>query len=733
MLLSSLALFAGAVLPAVVPPALGCYFVHQEDLDPSTARAYLDLVAAHSGFTHLTTSMRIPKGELTDEFIHEAIRGIAEYAATLHIGIVMDLDVRLAREAFRREHPNELQEMLRIREKPRQPDGDTLFEIAAETPSDHYTFQAIPYVPVASRLVRAYAFTRTPQGIDMNSLVDITAACRIEEQGKNTIRIAVPDKATERPAVCVCVAFAHLTPDVFAEHLLDYQRGLLRRYAEVKLAGACKDEWGFPPCFDGTPKHDDFWYSEAMAGAYRTIADRDLVRDCVAVYAGSDEAERQGAINRFLKLVRDRNAAIEQDFYLATKEVFGADAMVATHPTWYPHPDRREYKKNGLDWWAARRDYAQTDEVTPFCVRTALAKKWNNTVWYNMYYSSKKHDYETSLWSHALAGGRVNFHPIYPCEAPPGWNMSELYTGGLMRGTARVRLLDFIQPTPLDCPVAVIFGHACAMNWAGPAYEDVGLGLADALWREGYYADLIPASEIGPGGLTFDGSAIRYGTQTYRAAIMYHPEFEPPSTAAFLNEAAKGGTRLFRVGDWTRGFDGTPFAGDAALPSSMVACADAPTCAREVIAALAGSFQPETPATDTMGWEAKNASPPASGHCHLLDGTRLVLAGEHDPAGDPIQATLDVDGHEVVFDAVGVAAVRLDSQGVVQAVAAGGLRHFKAGSLELRLDTPVDVALWRDADGTFHGVINGKAPLEAALESLTHDWVRLREPEPLEK
>ena len=36
---------------------------------------------------------------------------------------------------------------------------------------------------------------------------------------------------------------------------------------DVPLAGACKDEWGFPGRFD--PGTDDLYFSQAMAVAYR--------------------------------------------------------------------------------------------------------------------------------------------------------------------------------------------------------------------------------------------------------------------------------------------------------------------------------------------------------------------------------------------------------------------------------------------------------------------------------
>jgi hypothetical protein len=479
-----------------------------------------------------------------------------------------------------------------------------------------------------------------------------------------------------------------------------------------------------------------------MAAAYRARTGRDLIRDCLLMYAGETgrQADRQGAVNHFMEMNRQRNVEIEGDFYLAVKEVFGPEAMVATHPTWYPFCDRREFKKNGLDWWAARRDYAQTDEVTPFCVRTALAKKWNQSVWYNMFYAPEKREYETAIWSHALAGGRVNFHPLYPLKEAPGWSMTDLFTGDLMRGEARIRLLNFISPAPLDCRVAVVFGHAGAMNWAGPAYEDCGLGVVDPLWRAGYYADLIPSSEIESGALKIDGGYVAYGTQRYDVVVLYHPEFEKPVTGEFFRKAAETKTALCRVGEWTRDFDGKPFDGNAVLPPGMRAYSDGKACVDGVLEVISNKARAETPAIDVDCWNSKIVQPPRGGHCRLVDGTRLVLAGQNDPAGDPIQTTLDIDGHKVTFDAVGVAAVRLAADGSLAAMAAGGLKHFDCvrfgnrGDKVIDLAEPLDLALWRDSAGAFHGVIedNGGA-IPQSLTALTNDWHRLSPPVPLHK
>jgi len=496
-----------------------------------------------------------------------------------------------------------------------------------------------------------------------------------------------------------------------------------------------KDEWGFPPCFDGfdgCPEKNDFWYSEARAAAYAArTGGRNLVEDCFLMYLGEPgrERERIAAINHFRAMSLERNSAIEDHYYRLTKEFFGPDAYVVTHPTWMPYPGTAEFKKNGLDWWAATRDFAQTDEGTPYCVRTALAKKWGGPIWVNQYYARTAGDYEQEVWSHALGGGRINYHPLYPYD---GDGYGDLLSSPAMRAEARVRLLNHISRSPVDCPVAVLFGHTCAMNWAGPAYDDVGLELTDRLWREGFYADLVPTSEVGSGALRVDASGrVAYGAQAYEAVVLYHPEFEEMETARFLGQAADGPTALFRVGEWTRGFEGNAFDGNGALPPSMAVSADADACADAVLALLRDrGVIAHSPATWATQWNPAmaTAAPTQAGHLRLLDGTRIVLAGAENPEGDPIHTDFGIASAGVRMEAAGVAAVRLAKDGGVDAFAAGGLTRFHAPGIDITLARPLDVAVWRDGEGV-HGVCEGDVDeLPAALSALASDWTPLRMP-----
>ncbi len=695
------------------------------------------MLGRHANYNLLTTTIRAPNKEVTDKAVHDQIQEAVLHARRLGMEIAMDLDVRLARAAFQKAYPDELQEMLRLREIALPDAGEAMAKIASEHLSDHYTFRATPYVALAGRLVRVYSYLRGPEGIEPDSLQDITAGCAVKTAGAKEVAVAVPcGPQTRGRHACAMVAFTHFTPDVFAPHLLEFQRAILAQYADVPLAGACKDEWGFPPCYDGCPAKNDYWYSRSLEAAYALrTGGRELVRDALLMTFGQRgrQDQRQAAINHFMELCRQRNAAVEDDFYRATKAVFGPSAVVATHPTWWPYPGTREFKKNGLDWWQATRDLAQVDEVTPFCVRTALAKKWGSPVWYNMFYDSKVAAYDRSVWSHALAGGRINYHPVYPLPGPRGSSQELLLQGGLTRADCRVRLLNFITQSPIDCPVAVVFGHACAMNWAGPAYDDVGIGLTNRLWQAGFYADLIPSSEIAGGALQIDpDGAVRYGPQRYAAVVLYHPEFEQSATAEFFRKAGGGRTALFRVGAWTKDLDGRPFDGTAAV-SAVMPEVEAAGCADRVIAHLRErGIVPQEPAVDTIGWDQRSAAPPAAGRCHLLDGTQIVLAGEKEVTGDPIRTTLAVGQHQAMFDCLGVAAVRLAEDGSLVAMAAGGLKHFRAGRVGIALDKPIDIAVWRDAAGSWHGVLQDwPDPVPAPLLTLTPDWLRLSVPPPL--
>jgi hypothetical protein len=476
------------------------------------------------------------------------------------------------------------------------------------------------------------------------------------------------------------------------------------------------------------------WYSRYMAEAYtKRRPGHELLRDMVLMSYGEAgrEGERVAAINHYMEMNWQRNGEIETDYYQAIKEIFGQQAVSATHPTWFPYPGDKEIFKNGLSWWSAKRDLAQTDESTPFCVRTALSKKWNSPLWYNMYYEKSIEEYNKDLWIAVLGGGRLNYHPVWPSE----WKNlpTSLLAGNLLMAERRISLLNYISSAPVDCPVAVVFGHPSALNFAdNNGFADVGLDITNALWKEGYYADLIPSSEIVNGAMQVNADGkIQYGPQQYEAVVLYKPGYDHNEIAGFFSKAGElGKTLLYCVGNRTNDFEGKPVHDK--IPAAMHVAEDAGAAAAEIISAL----KVKGIAPQTSGEMRGNSGFPASvmpkpnGTIRLLDGTVIQASGEKDVMGDPIHSTITIHGIQVDFDALGVAAIRLDKDGDVEAIAAGGLKSVRAGKFHLELDKRTDLALFKE-DGKWRGIIHGSVgEVPKALKKITLNWRILKVPAP---
>ena len=182
---------------------------------------------------------------------------------------------------------------------------------------------------------------------------------------------AVRDSHGIRPGYCLVnddvavVASEYYSIDVFSPNLIPFCRSLMARYREVGADGGMRDEWGFIPNY--SPDLRTFFWSPNFAAAYRAEFGRDLLADLPLLACGPrGDAGRSAAIGAYMKLTLKRNVEIERDFYAANKEIFGADVYVAKHPTWFSSICPQEFFHNGLDWWQAPRDWAQSDEVSPF-------------------------------------------------------------------------------------------------------------------------------------------------------------------------------------------------------------------------------------------------------------------------------------------------------------------------------------------------------------------------------
>jgi hypothetical protein len=351
-------------------------------------------------------------------------------------------------------------------------------------------------------------------------------------------------------------------------------------------------------------------------------------------------------------------------------------------------------------------------------------------LWFNMYYDKTIKPYYKDIWRAALAGGRLNYHPLWP--VPIEQLPASLLKDSVMLAESRVSLLNYISETPPDCPVAVVFGHPATLNWTDKkVFADVGLKVANTLWKAGYYTDLIPSSEIVNGSLIINKNGkVQYGPQQYEAVIFYHPEYDKQSVAAFFKKAGEAGkTALFRVGNWTIDFNGESFDGNTAMGKS-VRNADTASVVRLVIGALKSKnvpVQTEGEEHTVSGFPA-SVMPEAKGQLTLVDGTRILISGGQHLLGDTILKKINIDGHQADINAIGVAGIRINEKGEVEALACGGLKTFKGGSLNIHLENRADIALIKRS-GKWKGIIHSNGTeIPAPLLDITSDWTIIREP-----
>lgn len=683
-------------LPAQLPPEIYAWFWTGETFQPGGASAFLDLVSRESNYNFLTTSLRTPARESVTREVHDHIRQAVLEAHRRGLRVAFDLDPRLARRAFEQAHPDQLQWMLRIR---RYPVATREALIPATILEDHMTWPNAEYDRLSGKLMRAWlihngAVTRMGDGVRA-----------IEESGRQ-VRIAIqPGTGSPGDEVAIAAAFKYRTPDVFAPSLQAFQESIFQLYSDVPLDGAMKDEWGFPPTRGKGGKDGDFWYSPALAAAWRGAGGGDLVDDCLLMYSGLGGSleQRLGAINRLMRMTLERNTAIERHFYATAKRTFGADAFVGTHATWGIWPEGDIFK-NGCDWWQATRDYGQTDEDWPMPVRTALAKKMGKPVWFNQYYNRDLEPYFAELWRNAANGGRINMHPQFPGEISLNGLGPLLTNPKMRRALSRIRLLNYFAAAPIDSPVAVVFGHAAAVNWVGPHFTDFGIEVADQLGSAGYRADVIPSTEITNGSLRMADRGVVYGAQHYRALVFLNPEYEPESTFEFLRRAARTNTRTYCRGQAHRTFDGVRRAGSE-LPGVLEF-----QSAAQVASALDGAYRP-------------HRIPPTLSR--LTDGSCVLVGGRDDPAGDPLAETFYCGATRIAFQATGVFAIRLNARKQIDRLAASDLRSLVIEDTSYTFPRAIDLAIWHDSNGRWQGVVQGGDPPPPPLGNWVEHWQRL--------
>ena len=711
-------------LPVQVQPCNAFFCLIDSDFDGS-GRAF-DLYRAFadgSAYNCITFSLRC-KNDLSDSATYEMVGKLAENSSRADIQTLMDIDPRIARDEFMRRYPDEAQGyvMLHIGNG----DGGGKFSLTPDAFGGHMAVCARrDFEPFRAKMASAWAFRRNSSGVaDGKTFRRIDSSVRLFDHGPKTVSGAVSGLSHGEEFV-VLVAFDLWCADVYAPHLSEFTENLMRRYSKLPIAGAMHDEWGFPPVRKKMLSRRAFWYSAPFAEAYTLHTGGRVLMDdfpLLAMQVVGRERERYAAIDAYLKVLYNGCVKTENDFYEANKRIWGSDVYVTKHATWWSDVCDGEIMHGGLAWWAAKRDWAQSDEAIDLAFSCGMTKLTPGPFWMNEGYGPDPLHYSHTLWRYALCGGRMVYHGIYsgsgktsisnlPRKERGYRSHMDLLSPDAVLAQSRVDLLSLITRAQIDCPAAVVFGHSRIVNWADSAYKDWGRNVVHALGADGYYVDAYPTSQTAAFSVDPDGR-LCVGRQSYSAVWLNHLNGQDAEEWRKLLSCRRIATRIYST-------DSPPIPG-------VVSLADENLALTELRSALAGSTR-QTPLAEGLRPDARNRLPKPDGTLVLTDGTCARIKGCCPSVrGDAISGTIAISGKSVRYEAEGIFAVRFDGNGNIDRLAAGGLRTVVAEGFVLDLPRPIDLALVKLSDG-WHGLwqtADKAEKLPDQLASLTDKWTR---------
>lgn len=676
--------------------------------DPSFAdlnREKLDGYATNATFNVVTLTLRCAP-DLNDPRTKEKVADYVRLAHARGLKVLMDIDPRIARHRFLAAHPDECERVVHVvRVKPGTDGRATASAARTRQLNDHMSWGSTrAYDATGASLLGGWALKGDGSKRRLQPFVS--------EQTHNSCTATCDGLAQDEDFVAL-FEFRLYSADVFSPLLLPYTRELMETYRALGVDGAMKDEWGHPPSYSFDPLFKAnlaHWYSPHYAAAYaRATGGRVLAEDLVEMTFGGPGAEAM--VDAYNRVNLERNVAIERHHYFTVKELFGDDTYVTKHATWWGTLSWPEFRHDGLDWWQAKRDWAQTDETTAVPVMLSLAKKFGKG-WLNEGYQNAPEKYAPKLWQYALAGGRMVYHGVYPAKGPRYDAMGAreqalARTFDILRqdgalAQSRIRLANVLSGSVADSPVAFVFGHMNLMNWLKKdTYADWGGDKVAALTSQGWLTDAYPSTELKNFAVDAEGW-LRMGAQRYHAVVLYHPDADDARAFdARLADVTK--TRVFRLAKDAR--------------------ADA------VAAFLETSGARRQPAVCRNGaWNAEQY-PEADGTLRLVDGTLERFKALDSTAGDPIAGVLETEAGDVAYRAVGFFGARARN-GRVEAFGGAQVAEASIPGLAIRLDRPEDFVLTRDADG-WQGLlqrVDVDAPVPPALLAVTPRWTILAAP-----
>jgi hypothetical protein len=130
------------------------------------------------------------------------------------VGLLLDLDIRLARRAFAKKYPNALQEKRLFVEKPAATERVTEIIFQMQQLKDHYTGGSVPYIVLGNRFIKVWSYEKNDQKeILPNSIREITENVTATSKSNEQIILQITEmENSSNRFICGVVAFRYLYP-----------------------------------------------------------------------------------------------------------------------------------------------------------------------------------------------------------------------------------------------------------------------------------------------------------------------------------------------------------------------------------------------------------------------------------------------------------------------------------------------------------------------------------------
>lgn len=612
-------------------------------------------------------SMTKPEGSFLDPVMQRLVRRVNDIFTSHGRRVIMDVDMRHPLEygAFFKKAPDKYTYQARLYQLDLDECGRAELKVAEadKTKPQGYThlFGLSKVATLDAAVVGSWCFEAV-EGMYFKpeTVVDIVPYSALVQREDELYWVidAGADNAGKR-------AIAYIKhrmpgPDRLSDEYLACQMDLIEALRDIDIYGITTDEWGLPQIMEAgrTPS---LYMTDSAKQLYFEHCGRDLCADLLYFHYSpvGDKSTSVLVVNKYIETLRARVTLGDAMVYDKIKEVFGKDAFVGFHPTWYCAPNgfAVDTLHNGMDWWQVKRDYSQTDERVPMHIRLAMARGAHEPIWYNMWYSQRTMDIRTyykETWVNARFGGRTDYLG-YECYEP-----GVVYT---FRDAGRLEMLSLMdesviklndfQKTLPDSRVLMMFSMEAFTNWqiydhgvtsVSPlmkGHKDI-LALANGVFAENILFDLVPSSEVDRGKLRIDDGKIKYFDHDYDAVVVAYPKGISREALNFVKKCASLTDKFIVVGPVEYLNDGTAcdykFDGVEKMYPEYT---DPGTVARDLI---------------EMGVKRNMTE----NSCTFEDGSVIFTTDGEQNLFNPLSVEFELEGHKIVFKGKDFLAFRLN-------------------------------------------------------------------------